>query len=63
MMNLPVEGFKTITDSVVVYDKLDAYAKKTNRSIPKAIEVLVEKAEKSMKRSVKKEEPLAQQTS
>ncbi len=45
---MPVQGYKTITVSVDVYTKLNAYATKTNRTTPRAIEHLVKNAAPSM---------------
>ena len=51
---MPVEGYKSITISETVYIKLGKYAQKTNRTVPQVIECLLEKAEKSQKRTEKK---------
>lgn len=39
---MPAEGFKSITINTKVYEQLEKFAKKTKRSIPKAIEFLLE---------------------
>lgn len=38
---MPEPGFKTVTVSEKTYNKLEDYAKRTHRSIPKAVEHLV----------------------
>jgi hypothetical protein len=43
---MPAEGFSTITVTVDVHKKLKAFADKTHRSIPKAVEYLVDQARK-----------------
>jgi len=43
---MPAEGFSTITVSTEVYTKLQRFAEKTKRSIPKAVEFLVEQMKK-----------------
>jgi len=43
---MPVEGFKTITVAEKTYKDLATYAKKTKRSIPQAIEFLLERETK-----------------
>ena len=43
---MPAEGFKSITISTKVYEQLEKYAEKTKRSIPKAIEFLLEQHNK-----------------
>ena len=43
---MPAEGFKSITISEQVYIKLEKFAEKTKRSIPKAIEFLLEQHNK-----------------
>ena len=50
---MPVEGFKTITVSQEVYDKIENFAEKTHRSVPKAVEFLMEKADVARRRQEK----------
>jgi len=41
---MPVEGFETITVSTELYNELKVLAEKTQRSIPKTIEFLLQKS-------------------
>ena len=43
---MPAEGFSTITVSTEVYTKLQRFAEKTKRSVPKAVEFLVDQTKK-----------------
>jgi predicted CopG family antitoxin len=44
---VPVEGFETITVSTDLYKKLKEIAEKTQRSVPKVIEHLLNKSEEA----------------
>jgi macrodomain Ter protein organizer (MatP/YcbG family) len=59
-MKMPKAGYKTITVNLSVYSKIDAQARKHNRSISREVKLLVEKAEKAQRRTEKKEPNLNQ---
>jgi len=56
VIDVPAEGYKSITVRREVYEELKSLAEKTHRSVPGLIEYLIEKASEGPSQSDKSQE-------